>query len=77
MTNKLGYTCGEVKAHLIASQIVHPTQEQTLQARIMYMNLHNARNDFLAQLREKGLEGSDYSDAVIAYDKNIQQQHFS
>lgn len=57
-----------------ASSIVLPTQEQTINARVQWLNLCQARQDYIQSLKDKNVTKSDYSDAMVAYDKQTQQQ---
>lgn len=43
--------------------------EDTINKRILWVQSHSKREEFLSSLRAEGKKGKAYSDAVVAYDK--------
>ena len=54
-------------------QITDVDENVMQQKRVLWQVAASQRNDYLKELRVEGLKGKEYSDAVVAYDKQHQQ----
>lgn len=54
------------------AQIIGIDLQETMRRRNIFAQYHLNRVKYLEGLQKQGLKGSDYSDAVIEYDKQFQ-----
>lgn len=56
------------------SQIQGFDNGDTMRNRYLWAGHYKQREDYLKEVREKGLKGNDYSEAVIAFDQQYTTQ---
>ena len=53
--------------------VIDSFQQQQMKSAIEDLERRAARREFLAKLREQGLRNKAYSDAVVVYDKKVNE----
>lgn len=59
--------------HRTVMQIKHPQEKKQTMIRSLFVEAHQAREKGLKKIRDDGLKGKDYSDAVVALDSELQE----